>query len=1351
MVAVNLQNINFRIFMLNRLLIFFLLLFIFKSSAQSLRFEHYNEANGLSHNAVRQIIQDKTGFLWVGTFGGLNRFDGFQFKSYLSNDFPINDDDITAMVLDEESDNLWIGTRNGLTLFQMQTNTFKTFLPEENNPNSIPDAEIRSIYVDSFKRVWIGTKTQGVVIYNPKENTFRRIAIEGFNYIKSIVGDSEGKIWIGSYNTGGIAHISLDKLGEVSNLKTYSLEITNSEEINPYVNFIYEDDKSDIFIGTRKGLYKKNKTTDIFEHLIIENESVKKSIGPYFICVTQAPDGKYWLGTLGGILVCEELDDISKGNYDWHYSVSSDTFSLVDDIVSKLFFDYNGVLWIGTENGLDKYDPYENQFVHINNISSSKSNKTSRVSGIAETYDDKLIVAVRHNGLFISDEGNFKLLSDKHNDISSIYSFDGKTFYCGLWNGDVLIYDYTKNTNKIINIGFEDVPIFTFCKLSSNNIIVGSFGQGAVEINAKGKVVSEKIKSLIPNFDVNKMVSDTNNNIWMATEQGIVKYNFLDEKITIFQANKTIEPIGLSNNNVSDIAIGLHGEIWASTRAGLNYFDSEENDFKRLINSDLSKSWITDILIDGSGSLWLNFHTNKVAKYNTNTFELESYYVESGNKLDIFSFRGFYLFNDSRIYMGSKNGIIYFSTEALKNKSKSFSPFISELQIQNKEILVGQKVEGQLILDEDINFSKSIELEYVNRNFSFLFSSSSYIKERYNKFMYKLEGYDENWYTADITQRKTQYTNLFFGDYIFKIKTANSYGDWSEVSSYNVTILPPVWLSYEAILLYIVVSFMLFYVVRKISKRQLKLKEDLLMEKIKHERDDKLNNEKLRFFTNISHELRTPLTLILGPVKQLLEQGEGSKYQQSRFSLIHQNANRLLNLVNQVLDFRKAQTGELKLKVTKSEILYSVRSVFNSFVELANEKHISFHLICEHESIQGWVDLDKLDKILYNLLSNALKFTPNYGNIDLFIGINESGQKIIIEVSDDGIGIPLESQEKIFTRFYQAKNSKENNTGSGIGLALVNAIVKIHKGEISLKSSPENGSVFSIELPIDKSYFEEDEIFESSSKALETQLFNYNEIKKPIQTTELKQHILVVEDNQDLRNFLADYLSDYYKVFKAENGKEGLKICKQVKPILCVVDVMMPVMDGYQFVTELKKDESISHIPIVMLTALSENEDKIKGYELGVDGYLAKPFDPTLLKTRIENIITKRIELKQKFSGEVESEIGILGHAQIDIDLILKITAIIDENISNTNLTANYLCAEIGMSSSKFYRKIKHLTDLAPNEFIRTIRLKKSAQLLKSKNYNVSEVANSVGFSDPLYFSRCFKKQFGTPPSSLLK
>ncbi len=1326
--------------------------------AQSIQFEHYNDNNGLSNNSVRHIVQDANGFLWLGTFSGLNRFDGYQFKSYLSsseNANTINNNDITALELDPANNHLWIGTRNGLTLYEMDKEVFTTYLSSKDNSNGLEDNEIRSLHIDRFNKIWIGTKTKGLFLFDKKTQTFSKVEIDNFEYVKEIFEDKKGNIWIGSYDTASVAKINLTNKGAISQIIQYELSIPGTNIKNPYVNFIYEDHKSDIFVGTREGLFLLDVKKNIFLNLEIEDKTIKESLGPYFVSVARAPDGKYWVGTLGGLLVCKQLEDIAKGDFKWYYTILSDDTSLIDNLISDLYFDPSGVLWIATEDGLDKYDPFENQFKLNKEISKYLSNQVPRIRGFAKTYDEKLIVATQHNGLFVSKEESYTPLENSSNDIASIYSDDGVTFFCGLWNGKILIYNYLNGSSKVLDIGFQKSAVLAFLKLDNHNILIGSFGEGAVVLNKNNLTIDKDFGQILKTSSINKIIKDKKENIfWFATEGGVVHYNYATKKIKSFNSSLN----GLPHDNVSDVILDSNNKLWAATRLGLAHYDENLDSFKKLDSpKDITGKWVTDMTIDTEGFLWLNMNNNSIAKYKYTKGvpgEAQVFHINSGNRLDVFSSNGFYHFNNSVIYLAGKNGVISFSPYTLEEELRAPKPFITNFSVDNKEVHYGVEINNQKFDSKGLNYTNQITLEYSNRNFSLQFSSPSYTNQRQNKYQYKLEGFNNDWIVVNSNSRTVQYTNLYPGDYTFRVKASNSNGYWGEEKSYKIKVLPPFWLTYKALLIALLVLFLIAYLIQKVIRERIRLRQELLASKLKQERNKKLNEEKLRFFTNISHELRTPLTLILGPVKDLMQQAKDNhnEYQGSRSKLIHQNANRLLQLVNQVLDFRKAQTGGLDLKVSQINILKQSKIIFESFKELAKNKNISFNFNCEEETLTGWIDKDKFEKILYNLLSNALKFTKNHGAVDLFIGLNgNSNENLIVEVSDNGIGIPESSQKNIFLRFYQARNSKESTTGSGIGLSLVKSLVEIHKGDVSFVSAPKKGTVFTVKLPVLKSAYEENEIKVSEVNTLTKETPKTLPKKIGNKSTNIKAKLLIIEDNVELRTYLVDYLSEYYKVYSAENGKEGLKLCRQIKPILCVADVMMPVMDGIEFCTELKTDEQISHIPVILLTALSQNIDKTKGYNAGADGYLVKPFDPTLLKTRITNIINSRKELKAKFSLESESGVNLLAHSPVDEEFIDKISVLIDANLNESALTTSFLCLELGMSSSKLYRKIKELTDLSPNEFIRTIRLKKAASLLRSRRYNVSEVSSMTGFNDPLYFSRCFKKQFGFPPSNLLK
>ena len=660
-----------------------ILVFIFyvKLGAQQLKFNHYNDKNGLSHNSVRHIIQDQQGFLWLGTFSGLNRFDGYQFKSDLlapSFDKNLYKADITDMVLDSTTNNLWIGTNSGLLVFNTATYDLIDFLKDKNLKESFPIEEIRAVHVDAKKRVWVGTKYDGLYMYTETEKVFTKIDLPNYFYIKEIFEDDDGNIWIGSYNGVSVAKITLNSKGGISQYTNYVLSIPYSEEKYPYVNFIYQDHKSDIFVGTRKGLYKLHKKSDSFQNLYINDNIIREDLGPYFLSIARAPDGEYWLGTLGGLIVCKSLEDISTGNFKRHFSILSDNTSLTDNLISALYFDGSGVLWIGTENGLDKYDPYENQFKINKDISLYIDSKAPTIKGFAKTYDGHLVVATKNNGLFISKGERFVPLSYKSNNITSIYSSDGKIFYCGLWDGRILVYDYITNSSKIVDIGFLNSPVLAFLKYDSNTLIVGSFGKGALFLDAK-TLTPIGPKAILPNTEIDK-IKRQGNAVWLSTKDGIIHYN-VDTRVIKRYKHDPVNGRGLPHNYITDILVDQQDNVWVTTRNGIAKYNASKDDFESISQpEELLGKWITDIEIDSSESLWLNMNNNGLARYEPHTNEVHFYQIESGNRLDVFSRNGFFKFND-QIYVGAQNGIIYFSPNDIQENDYVPPPIVTNFRI----------------------------------------------------------------------------------------------------------------------------------------------------------------------------------------------------------------------------------------------------------------------------------------------------------------------------------------------------------------------------------------------------------------------------------------------------------------------------------------------------------------------------------------------------------------------------------------------------------------------------------------------------------------------------------------------
>lgn len=1047
--------------------------------------------------------------------------------------------------------------------------------------------------------------------------------------------------------------------------------------------------------------------------------------------------------------MCDLLEDISIDKYERYVNDLSDPGSLGNNYVTSLFFDKSGVLWIGTENGLDKYDPFRNQFKTIRGQSLAKDVALD-VSSYGKTVDGHLLLGTHSNGLYLLKNDSFRQISSNEHRIASIYSADGKVFYCGLWDGRILKYNYLSAHIEIIDVGINDSPVFSILKVAPSLLLIGSHNEGLHQYDLKSRM-HKKIKADIQNLTgINKIIQDDANMIWFATQNGVFKYDRYKEEVKNY-IHSAHDSISLSNIEVKDILIDADGKIWAGTRQGLNYYDATLDNFVPVHTPpELKDIWITDMAIDSLGKMWLNINYNQIANYNPRNNELRFYIVKSGMRSTIYYKRGFLYFDHSRIYLGGENGIIYFAPTGMYENIYSPKPVIDKLVVHNKEVFCGDEINGQVILNKNFNYVPKVELNYVNRDFSVSFSSSSYVNQRLNQYQYVLNGYTEEWTTVGSDQRNVQFTNLKPGKYKLRLKARNNDGYWSDESMYEIIIMPPFWYTYKAFAIYIILFLLLIFQIRRITIFRIKMKQELLFEKIKREKDEKLNEEKLRFFTNISHELKTPLTLILGPAKQLLEFNHVSQEVRKNHQLIYSNAARLLGLVNQIIDFRKVERGEVELKVSHIEIVHYTQELFASFQIMADQKQLAYSFDCKQEKIEGWIDVNKYERIIFNLLSNAFKFTLN-GQVKLSLDIVEKGKRCIqIAVQDTGIGIPKNRQGKIFNRFYQVKEQLKYNTGSGIGLSFVKSLVEIHHGEISFESEINKGSTFYILLPIGKTSYASNELFECNiiTPSVKTSIEEPDEVR--VESFANKEPLLIIEDNEELRKYIANTLSDTYKTYESSNGEEGLELVRKIRPVVVVSDVMMERMDGFEFCRQLKKDQEISHIPVILLTALAEIENKKEGLKIGADAYISKPFDPSLLKVQIINIIENRRKLKERYSSEADMEIDQLSHSQADDEFISKIQVFIQENMMSPKLNKELLCSEFGISSSKLYRKIKELTDLSPNEMIRTVRLKNAFVLLKNGNNNVSEVAYKVGFSDPFYFSRCFSKQFGHPPSKLL-
>ncbi len=1337
-----------------------------ESDAQNHYFNKILTQEGEANLSVRRIIQDNHGFLWLATFNGLYRYEGGDYiiQHKFNNNLEINSD-VTSLAQDKEN-NIWIGTNNGLSRYNPVTEEVKTYLHSNEDSLSISDDKIRCINIDKKGNIWIGTREGGLNLYVPESDGFVNIKIEGENivsppYIKCILVDNDNKLWIGTWENGAYCLLYAD--GKTKVLANYRLEDSAHPLSHNYVYCLFKDTDGKIVAGTRSGLNVFDPDSGKMVQYNTTPEYSNGKMTNFFRSVNRNKNGQLWIGTWGGILLCDDFSDLETGNFELVLHNRKNNHSISHDQIMDIFQDKSGSVWIGTENGLNNYDPYQNQFQQISgDIIEELEEQTA--TAFCPYKDGMLIMTLSHGILFKNEMGTtyfpennqfaqygeklYGLLVDSKNNV-----------WASTFSG--LLIKMNGRTQKFTSYKHSklNVPIYTLAEAENGNILVGTSGEGMKYFNPKTETFMHH-SGLTGNVEINDILIDKNKNIWVVAQLGIFKRKAGSQSFEFYLPDtdkKIAEP-----NVFINIAETAEGEIFVGGRNGLYKYNDSTNSFKTLKFKTSDKLWVTNIQFDSDQNMWLNLNFNRIAKWELNSDKLQFFKVNNGIRSSQYNRRGFFMDSKDRLNLSGFDQIYQFETAFPVENNYSPTPVFTSLIINNTEVHVGTEINNQVILNENINHQNAISLSRRNKDFTLAFTSTTYLNKTDNQYRYKLHGYDNEWRFGK--QQQAHYTNLSPGKYTFEVYAANNDGIWSKhPAKLSIWIKPSPLLSLWAIVLYVFVVFAATYQIRKTILGRIHLKQELLIERVKRDKEDKFHQERLQFYTNISHELRTPLTLIMGPIKQLIGKEEEGSDKMRLQQFVLNNAQRLLSLVNQLLDFRKSLYEGMKLKVTHSDLVEIVESNLEAFEFMAKEKSIRTQFLNQSENIRGWFDQEKLDIILFNILSNAYKYTPENGMINVVLKVEPAGsdfdcRHVEIKVLNTGKGIEKNVQDKIFERFYRGDSTAETtNTGTGIGLALVKNLVELHHGKIILESEPGKTTSFTILLPMEKEQYSVEEVFDFKRDAdrRTRELIKYtkpvNDKKVPENKADKKQRILIIEDNYELREFLFGFLSEEFQVFTANNGLEGLVVCEKENPDIVLSDIMMDNMDGLQFCEKLKSTSEISHIPVILMTALASAENKMEGYKTGADDYITKPFEPELLKIRIRNILKSRSKLQKGFKNDVNVTAKELTVSKIDEDLIDKIIVLIEKHIDNSDFNKDFLCRELGVSYSYLYRKLKSIAGTSPNDFVQSYRLKKAAQMLKETGLSVSEIAYKVGFNDALYFSKCFKKQFGTSPSKFVQ
>jgi signal transduction histidine kinase/DNA-binding response OmpR family regulator len=839
--------------------------------------------------------------------------------------------------------------------------------------------------------------------------------------------------------------------------------------------------------------------------------------------------------------------------------------------------------------------------------------------------------------------------------------------------------------------------------------------------------------------------------MWIGTGYGL---DVLEKQTGRFvhYLNDIKDTTTISNNSILSILEDTRGLIWVGTHGGLNLFDKSTKTFRTFQEKDgLPSNSILTILEDNAHNLWMGT-TNGLSKLTVEKdthgqykFSFRNYDESDGLQGKAFNENSAIRLSTGELMFGGSSGFNIFNPADISINQIRPKVLLTDFQVFNESVKIADERAGNKpVLAKSITAIDQIILQHADNVFSLEFAALNFFHPEKSKYQFMLEGFNKNWLTTDASQRKVTYTNLDPGEYTFKVRAANNDGVWNDTpATVKITVLPPFWKSNIAFVLYSI-----FIIGALLLARWLILTKERMNYRIQQERQEaqrmhELDMMKIRFFTNVSHEFRTPLTLILTPLERMLNEASDAD-QKNQFQLIYRNARRLLNLVNQLLDFRKMEVQEIKLNSSEGDIVKFIRELVYSFSDLSEKKNISFSFTSSVQSLETLFDQDKLEKILFNLLSNAFKFTPEGGSVSVLMNLKKEDGNAFIElkVSDTGIGIPPDKHEKIFERFFQNDLPRSMvNQGSGIGLSITKEFVKIHGGTINVESEPGKGSTFTVLLPIKeiKSHHEAEAVDMISLAEAEPVSEVSPDEKRPV--------LLLVEDNEDFRFYLKDNLKQQYAIIEASNGKQALQKALASIPDLIVSDVMMPEMNGIEFCKKVKADPHTSHIPVILLTARTAEEQKLEGFHSGANDYITKPFSFEILQSRIKNLIAQREVFQKMFVKHLDIKASDVAITSLDEKLITNAIKVVENQISNPDFSVEELARELGMSRVHLYKKLSSLTGKSPIEFIRTIRLQRAAQLLEKSQLTVSEVAYQVGFNNPKYFTKYFKDQFHVLPS----
>ena len=1333
------------------LLLFVLLLSSWMVVAQSYQFKHLEVSDGLSNNSVNTICKDRDGFMWFGTTTGLNRYDGYTFKIYqhAENDPGSLPDNYITDIVEMPDGRFWVNTGRGYVLFDKEQDCFITDVTgfmKNLESGGVPE----QVFVDREGNTCLSVAGEGC--YRYKEGGKRLF----FSYVEhslpehgvtQIAECSDGLLLI--YNTGLLVCLDRATLA----IKWQSDEIKKYIPAGKTIEFsLFVDRDNCIWAYSLMGIWAYDCGTKSWRTDLTAIWSSRPDV--IIHAVAQDIEGRIWVGKdYDGIDVLEK----ETGKVTSLVAHDDNGRSLPHNTIYDLYADRDGIMWVGTyKKGVSYYSE---------SIFKFNMYEWGDITCIEQADENRLWLGTNDHGILLWNRSTGKaepFWRDAEGQlpnpvVSMLKSKDGK-LWVGTFNGGL----YCMNGSQIrsykegVGNALASNNVWALVEDDKGRIWIASLGGGLQclePVSGTFETYTSSNSALLEN-NVTSLCWVDNNTLFFGTaNQGVGMMDMRTREIKKIQGQSG--NVKLSNDAVNHVYKDSRGLVWIATREGLNVYDTRRHMFLDLFPvAEAKGNFIAAITEDQERNMCVST-SRKVIRVTVASdgkgsylFDSRAYNSEDGLQNCDFNQRSIKTLHNGIIAIGGLYGVNVFAPDHIRYNKMLPNVMFTGLSLFDEAVKVGQSYGGRVLIEKELNDVENVEFDYKQNIFSVSFASDNYNLPEKTQYMYKLEGFNNDWLTLPLGVHNVTFTNLAPGKYVLRVKAINSDGYVGiKEATLGIVVNPPFWMSWWAYLLYAVGLVIVLFLARyRMLKRE---REKFHLQQIENEvaKNEEINNMKFRFFTNVSHELRTPLTLIISPLEGMLKETT-DELQSTRLQLMYRNAQRLLHLVNQLLDFRKGEMSTHQLSLSEGDIISYVHSVCNSFLLMADKKHIQFSFFSGIDTFSMAFDADKVGKIVMNLLSNAFKFTPEGGRVTVMIEHVAGTPDILeIKIADTGIGISDVDKEHIFERFYQAGHKGvEETTGNGIGLSLVRDFVTLHEGEVKVFDNIGMGSVFVIQFPV---------------KHVETQVQLPEETGMPAgdeEDKEMKEEareeterknfplLLIVDDNEDFRIFMRYSLELQYRVKLAVNGKEAWEMMQEELPDLVISDVMMPQMDGNELCRLIKQDKRTAHIPVILLTARQNTEAKLEGLQTGADDYVTKPFNMTILVLRIRKLIelSRYHRVTQGMIDPAPSEIVI---TSLDEKLIEKAIKYVEDNMSRTELSVEELSRELGMSRVHLYKKLLQITGKTPIEFIRVIRLKRAAQLLRESQLHVSEVAFEVGFNNPKYFSRYFKDEFGVLPS----